>query len=43
MVAMGGAVVFHLARREGGSAGFTAVLLALVTFVACARWQVVPL
>ncbi len=41
---VGGAVVFHLSRRETAPALVTVVLLALaVFFVACARWFVIPL
>jgi hypothetical protein len=40
---MGGAMVFHLSRRETAPALFTAVLLALSVFVALTRWFVIPL
>ena len=40
---MGGAVVFHLSRRELPLALLTTVLLVLVVFVAYARWVVIPL
>jgi uncharacterized membrane protein YphA (DoxX/SURF4 family) len=40
---MGGAVVFHLSRRETAPTLVTAVLLALAVLVACARWFVIPL
>jgi hypothetical protein len=39
---MGGAVVFHLSRREIASAIFAAVLLALAAFVALVRWSAFP-
>ena len=40
---MGGAVVFHLSRKEIPPALVTAVLLALAVLVACTRWFVIPL
>lgn len=40
---MGGAVVFHLSRRETAPALVTVVLLALAVLVACTRWFVIPL
>ena len=40
---MGGAVVFHLSRREIPPALVTTVLLTLAVFVACMRWFVTPL
>ena len=40
---LGGAVVFHLSRREMPPALLTTVLFALVAFVAFARWLVIPL
>jgi hypothetical protein len=42
-IIMGGAVVFHLSRREIPPALVTTVLLALAVFVAYARWFVIPL
>jgi hypothetical protein len=39
---MGGAVVFHLSRREITSAIFAAFLLALAAFVALVRWSAFP-
>jgi hypothetical protein len=42
-IIMGGAVIFHLARRESPSTVVTAVLLALTVFVANAHWFVIPL
>ena len=43
MIVMTGATVLHLARREYGSAATTAVLLAVLTFVAYMRWKVTPI
>ncbi len=40
---MGGAVVFHLSRREIPPALVTITLLALAVLVACTRWFVIPL
>jgi len=40
---MGGAAVFHLRDGERPQALLTAVIFALVAFVAVARWFVVPL
>ena len=40
---MGGAVVFHLSRREIPPVLVTTVFLALAVFVACMRWFVIPL
>jgi len=40
---MGGAVVFHLSRREMAPALVTAVLFALAVLVALTRWFVIPL
>jgi uncharacterized membrane protein YphA (DoxX/SURF4 family) len=37
------ATVFHLTRGEGGSAGFAAIVCALVSVVAYARWKVRPI
>jgi len=42
-IIMGGAVVFHLSRREMPPVLITTVLFALVAFVAYARWVVIPL
>lgn len=39
----GGAVVFHLSRREIPPAIVTAILLALAVFVAFTRWFVIPI
>ena len=38
-----GATVLHIARNEIGSAVVTAILLALVSFVAYMRWRVAPI
>jgi len=43
MIVMIGATIFHLARGEHSSAFVTAILLALVTFVAYMRWRVEPI
>src|SRR5262245_11615007 len=43
MIVMVCATVFHIARGEGSSAATTAVLLALLAFVAYMRWKVSPL
>jgi pantoate kinase len=43
MIVMIGATVFHAMRGEVGSAVFTAVLLALATYVAYMRWKVQPI
>jgi hypothetical protein len=37
------ATVFHLVRAEYSSAAITAVLLAMATFVAYARWRMAPI
>src|SRR3712207_5541368 len=42
-IIMGGAVVFHLSRRELPPALITTILFVLVAFVAYARWVVIPL
>ena len=42
-IIMGGAVIFHLSRREMPLALLTTVLFALVALVAYARWFVIPL
>jgi hypothetical protein len=42
-IIMGGAVVFHLSRREMPLALLTTVLFVLVVFVAYTRWVVIPL
>ena len=43
MPIVGGAVIFHLSRREMPPALVTAVLLALSVLVAYMRWFVMPL
>jgi len=43
MIVMISATIFHLSRGELSSAITTAVLLAMATFVAYARWRVVPI
>ena len=43
MIVMIGAVIFHLSRGELSSAISTAILFALVTFVAYMRWRVRPI
>jgi uncharacterized membrane protein YphA (DoxX/SURF4 family) len=43
MIVMIGAVIFHLSRGELSSAISTAILFALVTFVAYMRWGVRPI
>jgi hypothetical protein len=43
MIVMISATIFHLVRGEVSSAITTAVLLAMATFVAYARWRVAPI
>jgi len=43
MIVMIGATILHLTRGELASAGTTAVLLVLLTFVAYMRWKVTPI
>ena len=43
MIVMIGAVILHIARGETSSAIVTAILFALVTFVAYMRWRVQPI
>jgi hypothetical protein len=43
MVVMIGATILHTTRGEVSSAITTAILLALVTFVAYMRWKVKPI
>jgi hypothetical protein len=43
MIVMISATIFHLVRGELSSAITTAVLLAMATFVAYARWRVAPI
>jgi putative oxidoreductase len=42
-IVMVSATMFHIMRGETSSAAVTAVLLALVTFVAYGRWKVLPI
>jgi uncharacterized membrane protein YphA (DoxX/SURF4 family) len=43
MIVMVSATIFHLVRGEMSSAGITAVLLAMATFVAYMRHRVLPI
>ncbi len=43
MIVMVSATVWHVARAEYSSAAITAVLLAMATFVAYARWRLAPI
>jgi uncharacterized membrane protein YphA (DoxX/SURF4 family) len=43
MIVMVGATILHTARGEIGSAVTTAVLFAMLTFVAYMRWKVMPI
>jgi hypothetical protein len=43
MIVMIGAVILHVKRGEVSSAITTAILLALLTFVAYMRWKVRPI
>ena len=43
MIVMVSATIWHIARGEISSAAITLVLLAMATFVAYARWRVVPI
>jgi uncharacterized membrane protein YphA (DoxX/SURF4 family) len=43
MVIMVGATVLHMQRSEVGSAITTAILFALLAFVAYLRWKVIPI
>jgi uncharacterized membrane protein YphA (DoxX/SURF4 family) len=43
MIVMIGAVIFHVSRGEVSSAITTAILFALLTFVAYMRWRVRPI
>ena len=42
-IVMISATIFHIGRGETSSAVVTAILLALVSFVAYARWKVSPI
>ena len=43
MIVMIGAVISHISRGEVSSAITTAILFALLTFVAYMRWRVLPI
>ena len=43
MIVMISATVYHVFRGEIGSAAITAVLLAMASFVAYARWRIAPI
>jgi uncharacterized membrane protein YphA (DoxX/SURF4 family) len=43
LIVMISATIFHATRGEAGSAITTAILLAVVTFVAYMRWKVRPI
>jgi uncharacterized membrane protein YphA (DoxX/SURF4 family) len=43
MIVMISATVYHVARGEFSSAAITAVLLAMATFTAYARWRMAPI
>lgn len=43
MIVMISATIFHIMRGEISSAGITAVLLAMASFVAYMRWRVMPI
>lgn len=43
MIVMISATVYHIARSEISSAAITFVLLVMATFVAYARWRVLPI
>ena len=43
MIVMIGAVIAHISRGEVSSAITTAILFALLTFVAYMRWRVLPI
>lgn len=43
MIVMIAATVYHVARGEFSSAAITAVLLAVATFTAYARWRIAPI
>jgi putative oxidoreductase len=43
MIVMISATIFHATRGEVGSAITTAILLAIITFVAYMRWKVRPI
>src|SRR5687767_10840507 len=43
VIVMIAATIWHLVRAEYSSAGITAILLALATFTAYARWRLAPI
>ena len=43
MIVMISATVWHVVRAEYASAAITAVLLAMSTYVAYARWRILPI
>ena len=43
MIVMIGATIWHIVRGEFSSAIITAILLALLTYVAYERWKVMPI
>jgi uncharacterized membrane protein YphA (DoxX/SURF4 family) len=43
MIVMISATLYHLVRAEYSSAAITAVLLAMASFVAYARWRIAPI
>jgi uncharacterized membrane protein YphA (DoxX/SURF4 family) len=43
MIVMIAATIWHLARREFSGAAITAVLLAMATYTAYARWRIAPI
>jgi uncharacterized membrane protein YphA (DoxX/SURF4 family) len=43
MIVMISATLYHLVRAEYASAAITAVLLAMASFVAYARWRIAPI
>ena len=43
VIVMVGATIWHLSRREFSSAVITAVLLAMATYTAYARWRTLPI
>ena len=43
MIVLISATVWHIVRAEISSAGITAVLLAMASFVAYARWRILPI
>jgi len=43
VIVMIAATIWHLVRAEYSSAGITAILLAMATFTAYARWRLAPI